>query len=111
ERGAFLKAELQKLAQQYPCIGNVRGKGLMMGFEIVDERQPQDRIGSYPADGGLAAEIQKACFKNKLLLERGGRCGNVVRILCPLIITQAECEEMIKRFSKSVADALNTVRG
>ncbi|QPN19137.1 diaminobutyrate--2-oxoglutarate transaminase [Glaesserella parasuis] len=111
ERGAFLKAELQKLAQQYPCIGNVRGKGLMMGIEIVDERQPQDRIGSYPADSGLAAEIQKACFKNKLLLERGGRGGNVVRILCPLIITQAECEEMIKRFSKSVADALNTVRG
>ncbi|MDE4003296.1 diaminobutyrate--2-oxoglutarate transaminase [Glaesserella parasuis] len=111
ERGTFLKAELQKLAQQYPCIGNVRGKGLMMGIEIVDERQPQDRIGSYPADSGLAAEIQKACFKNKLLLERGGRGGNVVRILCPLIITQAECEEMIKRFSKSVADALSTVRG
>ena len=111
ERGAFLKAELQKLAQQYPCIGNVRGKGLMMGIEIVDERQPQDRIGSYSADGGLAAEIQKACFKNKLLLERGGRGGNVVRILCPLIITQAECEEMIKRFGKSVADALKTVRG
>lgn len=82
-----------------------------MGIEIVDERQPQDRIGSYPADGGLAAEIQKACFKNKLLLERGGRGGNVVRILCPLIITQAECEEMIKRFGKSVADALKAVRG
>lgn len=110
ERGAFLKAELDKLAQTFPCIGNVRGKGLMMGIEIVDERQPADRIGSFPGDGVLAAEIQKACFKNKLLLERGGRGGNVVRILCPLIITQAECEEMIKRFAKSVEEALNIVR-
>ncbi|MFZ7158714.1 diaminobutyrate--2-oxoglutarate transaminase [Avibacterium gallinarum] len=111
ERGDFLQTELNKLAQQYPCIGNVRGRGLMIGIEIVDERKPQDRIGAYPADGELAAAIQKACFNNKLLLERGGRGGNVVRILCPLIITQAESEELIKRFAQSVADALKAVRG
>ncbi|MGY6090778.1 diaminobutyrate--2-oxoglutarate transaminase [Avibacterium paragallinarum] len=111
KRGDFLQTELKKLAQQYPCIGNVRGRGLMIGIEIVDERKPQDRIGAYPADGELAAAIQKACFNNKLLLERGGRGGNVVRLLCPLIITQAECEELIKRFTQSVADALKAVRG
>lgn len=111
ERGDFLQSELKKLAQQYPCIGNVRGRGLMIGIEIVDERQPQDRIGAYPADGNLAAAIQKACFNNKLLLERGGRGGNVVRILCPLIIDQRECEELIKRFTQSVADALKATRG
>lgn len=111
ERGDFLQTELKKLALQYPCIGNVRGRGLMIGIEIVDERKAQDRIGAYPADGELAAAIQKACFNNKLLLERGGRGGNVVRLLCPLIITQAECEELIKRFTQSVADALKAVRG
>ncbi|PJG82033.1 diaminobutyrate--2-oxoglutarate transaminase [Caviibacterium pharyngocola] len=110
ERGDFLQAELKKLARIYPCIGNVRGRGLMIGIEIVDERQAADRIGAYPADGELAAAIQKACFNNKLLLERGGRGGNVVRILCPLIITQAECEELIERFARSVADALKAVR-
>ncbi|OAQ13847.1 diadenosine tetraphosphatase [Bibersteinia trehalosi Y31] len=110
ERGDFLQAELKKLAEKFPCIGNVRGKGLMIGIEIVDERQAQDRVGAFPADGVLAAEIQKACFNNKLMLERGGRGGNVVRILCPLIITQAECEEMSKRFAKSVEDALKAVR-
>ena len=65
-----------KIASQYPCIGHVRGCGLMMGIEIVDERQEADHMGSYPADGELAAAIQKACFDNKLLLERGGRGGN-----------------------------------
>lgn len=108
ERGEFLMSELKNIAKDFPCIGNVRGKGLMIGIEIVDERKPANRIGSFPEDGALAAEIQKACFKNKLLLERGGRGGNVVRVLCPVIITQAECEEMIKRFRQSLSDALKS---
>ena len=53
----------------------------------------------------------KACFDNRLLLERGGRNGNVVRVLCPIIISQQECEEMIKRFTKSLVEALAAVRG
>ncbi len=110
-RGDFIRSELNRLAQEFPCIGNVRGHGLMIGIEIVDERRPADRMGSLPADAVLAAEIQKACFNNKLLLERGGRNGTVVRLLAPLIITQQECEELIKRFRQSVADALESVRG
>lgn len=110
-RGDFIRSELNRLAQEFPCIGNVRGRGLMIGIEIVDERRPADRMGSLPADAVLAAEIQKACFNNKLLLERGGRNGTVVRLLAPLIITQQECEELIKRFRRSVADALESARG
>lgn len=110
-RGDFIRSELNRLAQEFPCIGNVRGRGLMIGIEIVDERRPADRMGSLPADAVLAAEIQKACFNNKLLLERGGRNGTVVRLLAPLIITQQECKELIKRFRQSVADALESVRG
>lgn len=111
ERGDFLQAEIKKLAADFPCIGNVRGRGLMIGVEIVDERQAADHMGSLPADSRLAAAIQTACFNNKLLLEKGGRNGTVIRLLCPLIITQAECEEVIVRFKKSVAEALIAVRG
>jgi 4-aminobutyrate aminotransferase-like enzyme len=56
----------------------------MIGVEIVDERKPADHMGSLPADGQLAAAIQAACFNNKLLLEKGGRNGTVIRLLCPL---------------------------
>ncbi|MBL4860982.1 MAG: diaminobutyrate--2-oxoglutarate transaminase, partial [Acinetobacter sp.] len=52
-----------------------------------------------------------ACFNNKLLLEKGGRNGTVIRLLCPLIITQAECEEVIVRFKKAIAEALVATRG
>ena len=83
----------------------------MIGVEIVDERQSADRIGSLPADAQLAAAIQTACFNNKLLLEKGGRNGSVIRLLCPLIITQDECVQVIERFKKSVAEALKAVRG
>lgn len=111
QRGDFLQAELKKLAQEFPCIGNVRGRGLMIGIEIVDERKQADHMGSLPADSQLAAAIQTACFNNKLLLEKGGRSGTVIRLLCPLIITQEECEEAIARFKKAVAEALIAVRG
>ncbi|MDD0824002.1 diaminobutyrate--2-oxoglutarate transaminase [Mannheimia sp. AT1] len=110
-RGEYLTQALRELSQEFPCIGNVRGKGLMMGIDIVDERKAQDSTGAYPGDGELAVAIQKYCFKNKLLLERGGRGGNVVRVLCAVNITQAECEEFIKRFKQSVAEAVKAVRG
>lgn len=110
-QGDFIQAELNKMAQEFPCIGNVRGRGLMIGIEIVDERLPADHMGSLPADAELAAEIQKACFANKLLLERGGRNGTVVRILAPLIISREESEEFLRRFRQSLADALKKVRG
>lgn len=111
ERGDYLQAEFKKLAQEFPCIGNVRGRGLMIGVEIVDERKQADRIGSLPADSQLAAAIQTACFNNKLLLEKGGRNGTVIRLLCPLIITQEECVEVVARFKKAIAEALVAVRG
>ncbi|OBX11434.1 diaminobutyrate--2-oxoglutarate transaminase [Gallibacterium genomosp. 3] len=106
ERGEYLKSALQTLAKEYPCIGHIRGRGLMMGIEIVDPTKQPDRTGAYPGNPDLAAAIQKACFNNGLLLERGGRNGNVVRVLCPIIITQAECEEMIKRFTQALVNAL-----
>ena len=111
ERGDFLQAELKNLAKEFPCIGNVRGKGLMIGIEIVDETKQADHMGLFPGDSKLSAAIQTACFNNKLLLEKGGRNGTVIRLLCPLIITQAECEEVIVRFKKAVAEALTMVRG
>ncbi|SUO95921.1 diaminobutyrate--2-oxoglutarate transaminase [Suttonella indologenes] len=111
ERGAYLKEALQELSKTYPCIGDVRGRGLMLGIEIVDERQAKDGIGAYPNDGELAAAIQKACFKHKLLIERGGRGGNVLRVLCAVNIKQSECEEMIKRFSQAIGEAVQSRQG
>ncbi|ELA08141.1 diaminobutyrate--2-oxoglutarate aminotransferase [Moraxella macacae 0408225] len=110
-QGEFLRTELNKISEEFGCIGHVRGRGLMTGIEIVDERKNADCMGSYPADAKLATAIQQACFKHKLLLERGGRGGTVVRLLCPITITHDECVQVIERFKKALVDAIKAVRG
>ena len=109
EQGAYIVEQLRNQLADQNVI--VRGFGLMIGVEIVDERKPADHMGSLPADGQLAAAIQAACFNNKLLLEKGGRNGTVIRLLCPLIITHDECVEAVSRFKKAIAEALVATRG
>lgn len=109
-RGLWLTQALTFLKQRFPCLGQVRGRGLMLGIEIVDERLPPSSDGSYPIDAPLAAEIQQCCFQQGLLLERGGRHGNVVRLLPPLTISPAECEIAVSRFERALSEALTRIR-
>lgn len=102
ELGNVLRRGLEALSTQYPALGQVRGLGLMLGIEIVDERLYADHLGSYPGDVSLATAIQQHCFRQGLLLERGGRSGNVVRFLPPLIITEDECLITVERFRTAV---------
>ncbi|CAI1970799.1 Diaminobutyrate--2-oxoglutarate aminotransferase [Serratia ficaria] len=110
QRGAWLQQQLNALRQRYPALGQVRGRGLMLGIEIVDERQPANALGSYPMDALLAVAIQQHCFQQGLLLERGGRHGNVVRLLPPLTINEQECQSVIDRFTLALKGALATSR-
>jgi diaminobutyrate-2-oxoglutarate transaminase len=109
-RGAWLKTRLVELQQRYPALGQVRGRGLMLGIEIVDERQAPDRLNSYPGDPTLAVAIQKHCFDHGLLLERGGRQGNVIRLLPPLIIDDEQCALVMERFEQALQIALSQER-
>lgn len=110
-RGDWLKARLNALRERYPAIGQVRGRGLMLGLEIVDERQSPDALGAHPMDAALSAAIQSECFKQGLLLERGGRHGSVIRLLPPLIIDEAQCAEVVARFERALVEALGGARG
>lgn len=109
-QGQWLKDRLVELQAHYPALGQVRGRGLMLGIEIVDERQPADRHGHFPTDPALAVAIQQQCFKQGLLLERGGRKGNVIRLLPPLIIDDEQCQQVIQRFDNAMAAALLQLR-
>ena len=53
---------------------------------------------------------QQQCFKQGLLLERGGRKGNVIRLLPPLIIDDEQCQQVIQRFDNAMAAALLQLR-
>jgi diaminobutyrate-2-oxoglutarate transaminase len=89
--GSRLRARLEKLQPAYSFLGDVRGRGLMLGVEVVDPDQ-SDRWGRPPYDGVRARRIQQECFNRGLIIEVGGRNGSVLRFLPPLIVTDAEID-------------------
>ncbi|OAS14657.1 aspartate aminotransferase family protein [Paenibacillus oryzisoli] len=103
--GERLCKHLEQTKSAVRCIGEVRGRGLMIGVEIVDIEREADRIGSYPAHTELAREIQQQCLKRGLILELGGRHGSVVRFLPPLNVTEQEIDRIAEIFHESVMAA------
>ena len=104
EKGKILKERLLKLKDKVSIIGDVRGTGLMIGCEFVDPKGKPDQIGSLPASGEIALLVQQKCFENKLVMEKGGRFGSVMRCLCALNITKEEIETFLSIFEKVVME-------
>ena len=104
EKGEILKAGLLKLKEKVSIIGDVRGVGLMIGCEFVDPKGKPDAIGSLPASGDIALKVQQKCFENKLVMEKGGRFGSVMRCLCALSITKEEINTFLSIFEKVVME-------
>lgn len=89
--GDRLTRHLLELQKKHPCIGEVRGRGLMLGIEIVHPEQ-KNRFGQYLANGERAIAIQRAALERGLIIEKGGRSGCVLRFLPPMIINSAQID-------------------
>ena len=94
-QGEFLISELLKLKGIFPCIGDVRGRGLMLGIEIIDNKKDADLLGSFSPNSNLARKIQEECFKFGLIIETGGREDCVLRFLPPLTLTRTQASQII----------------
>lgn len=103
--GERLAGHLTALQRDQQQLGDIRGRGLMLGVEIVDPTGTPDAQGHPPADGARAARIQRECLRRGLILELGGRHGAVVRFLPPLIITPAQIDTVAERFAAAVRAA------
>lgn len=103
--GELLRDGLIQISNKYPVLGDVRGRGLMIGVEIV-----KNGDGYLPSlhDGELARKIKSLAFKNGVLIEGGGRNGSVLRFLPPLTLTEAEIGQVLDRIEMSVSQALET---
>ena len=106
-KGDYLREKMLELKKKVSIIGDIRGKGLMSGCEFVDPKGTPDVIGSLPASGEIAALIQKKCFENKLVMEKGGRHGSVMRCLCALNVSREDLDTMISIFEKVVIEVDN----
>jgi taurine--2-oxoglutarate transaminase len=91
--GDVLREELAKLAKRHPSIGDVRGKGLFFGLELVRDRETREPLVPFNATGETAAPVTRIA---KAALERGLYLfvhWNVVMIAPPLTITHEELGE------------------
>lgn len=109
--GRRLRDRLRGLADGHPFVGDVRGRGLMLGVEVVDPDR-QDRWGRPAHDGCRASRIQQECFRRGLIIELGGRHGSVLRFLPPLTVTPAEVDaiaDVVTAAIGAVTDAAEPV--
>ncbi|MGE8149665.1 acetyl ornithine aminotransferase family protein [Pseudomonas vancouverensis] len=98
--GEHLMGRLAELQARYPdMIGQVRGKGLMIGIELIS-----DRVSRKPAKDFADRLLPSAYRKGLLLLT----CGvSTVRLMPPLMIDKALCDEAIDLLDAALADTLN----
>ncbi|GAA2718626.1 MULTISPECIES: diaminobutyrate--2-oxoglutarate transaminase family protein [Streptomyces] len=101
--GERLRAGLRELATAHPQIGEVRGRGLMIGAELVDPTAAPDALGSLPGDGAFARAVQQACLERGLICELGGRGDAVLRLLPPLVLTDEQADSVLGRIAESLA--------
>ncbi|WP_028660161.1 aspartate aminotransferase family protein [Nocardioides insulae] len=83
--GERLRTRLRAAAEHCPALGDVRGKGLMIGLEFVS------RDGS--PDASAARQVLERTRELGLLVGQGGLYGNVVRLAPPMTLTADECDE------------------
>lgn len=98
--GAHMLPRLLDMKTRYPFLGDVRGRGLVMGLECVDPR-------SGKPSGEIAEEIVMECAKQGLLLGKVGRHANVIRIAPPLIISEEEADLALDIFEAVFGNLLN----
>ncbi|MEU9761989.1 diaminobutyrate--2-oxoglutarate transaminase family protein [Streptomyces sp. NPDC047985] len=104
--GARMLARLQGLAADHPCVGDVRGRGLMIGLELVDPEAPAPEGSPEPPPApALAAAVQQECLRRGLIVELGGRHCAVVRLLPPLTLTDEQATAVVDRLADALAAA------
>ncbi|MFC8146997.1 aminotransferase class III-fold pyridoxal phosphate-dependent enzyme [Streptomyces paradoxus] len=125
--GERMLGQLQKLASEFACVGDVRGRGLMIGVELVDPEaeggsgflgapgaaeggvaaplMPRSGRHPLPAAPDLAAAVQQECLRRGLIVGLGGRHASVVQLLPPLTLTDEQAAAVLDRLADAVRTA------
>lgn len=98
QRGEQLIQGLRDLQAEFPIIGDVRGKGLMIGTEF--------RTAEGKPDKAAAKAVTHACLDRKLMLLTCGPWDNVIRWIPPLVVNEAEVDRGLTIFAESLAEVV-----
>jgi len=97
--GDRIKARFREWADQYPCIGDVRGLGAMVAMELVTDRDTRT------PDKGVTGRILAGALARGLVLLSAGTYGNVIRVLAPLTAEDSVIEEGLAVFGAALEAA------
>ena len=103
--GIYLKERLFELQDKHPAIGDVRGLGLMVGVELVRDRQTKE-----PAPE-IMANVLEGAKKRGLIIGRGGLHANTIRLCPPLIATMGDVDAAIAALDGAFAEAVRVTCG
>jgi adenosylmethionine-8-amino-7-oxononanoate aminotransferase len=102
--GGLLTTRLNGLMQRYPLIGDVRGKGLLTAFELMTDRNTKAPL---PANLNAHARLVDIAYDNGLIIysrrTRGGTSGDHFLICPPLIVTEAQLDDITERLDRSLS--------
>jgi 4-aminobutyrate aminotransferase len=95
ERGRQLRTGLETLQERHPWIGDVRGRGLMLGLDLVVDPESRE------PDPARTAEFLEATREERVLVGVGGLHGHVVRIGPSLLVSEGEIREGLERLRRA----------
>jgi adenosylmethionine-8-amino-7-oxononanoate aminotransferase len=102
--GDKLAERMNGLMQRYPLIGDVRGKGLLMAFELMTDRNSKVPL---PADLNAHARLVDIAYENGLIIysrrTRGGTSGDHFMVCPPMIVDERQLEEITDILDRSLA--------
>jgi 4-aminobutyrate aminotransferase/(S)-3-amino-2-methylpropionate transaminase len=96
--GDTIRARMERWQARWPQVGDVRGLGAMLAIELVGEDKE-------PATA-LASKVVEEALARGLLLLKAGVAGNCIRVLVPLVISDAELDEALQVFEEALGAAL-----
>ena len=97
--GKLLMDGLKPLEDRFDIVGEVRGKGLMVAMEMVEDGE------SKRPNVEATARLMEACKDRGLLIGKGGLYGNVIRMAPPLVITEDDATRAIETIEAAVLEA------
>jgi 4-aminobutyrate aminotransferase len=93
--GSYLIEGARVLMDKYPLIGDVRGRGLMVGIELVRDRRTKERATAE------RDALVRECFRRGLLVLGAGR--NAIRLSPPLVLTKQEADIALRILDEALA--------
>jgi adenosylmethionine-8-amino-7-oxononanoate aminotransferase len=111
--GAKFRARLEACFGDHPNVGNLRGRGLFQGLEIVANRASKE---PFPAEYGIARRLKARAMDNGLICypfagTADGKRGDHVLLAPPFIISEDQLDELCGKLSRSLDEAIAEARG